>query len=186
MKLSIGSLKNRRCKYLSHWNIHICRAVFKYRLLLWILQRMKLYCQVCPVFVLSGYAYSRALIQRINQRLLHSSVNCRIQRIYADHFIKNLLIFRPDFRNRIGNDRKAPLIALNIFVHHLPGSAGKGQKYLLLLIRQMHRLFLHLRNKRPLTEHFHNCRSGKPGRQFPMRLVCMAHHIQLPLCKPFI
>ena len=75
-----------------------------------------------------------AVIQHINDRLLHFLIHACIQRINTDHLGKYLLISFPDLRQRPGNDRIAPLIPGDVRIRNLPCSAVIRKRQLLLLV----------------------------------------------------
>ena len=51
--------------------------------------------------------------------MLYSLIGLRIQGIDTDDLVEDLFILFPDLRQRIGNDRKAPLITPDILVDDL-------------------------------------------------------------------
>src|SRR5699024_12738244 len=64
-----------------------------------------------------------SLIQGVDHRLLNLLIKFRVQRIDTDDLVKDLRIFVSDLRHRVSDDREASLIAPDIFICHLPGSA---------------------------------------------------------------
>ena len=119
MEYPVCPFQYRRSEHFSHRNIDISHTVFKNRLLLWIIQAVKLHLQICPVAVSTQDVYIFALIQRIDQRLLYLFVYLGVQSIDPDHLVKDFFIILSDLRHRIGNDRKASFLSRNVAVHDL-------------------------------------------------------------------
>ena len=80
---------------------------------------MNLDIQICPVAVCSDNMHPVCRIEHIYDFLLHIPVKCIIKRINLYGFRKNLLIIRSDCSTRIGNNRKASVLAMDIAVHIL-------------------------------------------------------------------
>ena len=78
--------------------------------------------------------YPVRLIQHIDELLLNLLVQLVIQGINLHGLGKNLLKPGTDCRNRVGNNRKAALLSLQILVAHLPHRTHLMHAELLLLL----------------------------------------------------
>ena len=121
MKNPTSSGKHRRSKHFSHWNIYICHTVFKICLFPDIFQFMQMNDQICLVVLFSFYFYPLTGIQSLNDRLLYPFILFIIQCIDLHNLCKNLRKIISDLRHRIGNDRKASLIAPDVTIYDLTG-----------------------------------------------------------------
>ena len=80
---------------------------------------MNLDIQICPVAVCTDDMHPVCRIEYIYDFLLHISVECIIKSINLYSLRKNFLIIRSDCSTRIGNNRKASVLAVDIAVHIL-------------------------------------------------------------------
>ena len=135
MEHPVCPFQHRRREHLANRDIYVCHAVFEFRFLLRVCQRMEVYPDIRAVPALSGHMDIFSLIKGVDHGLLYFFVKLSVQRVNPDHFIKDLRVLLPNLRHRIGNDRETPLFSSDIFICDLPGTAVILQRQLPLLLR---------------------------------------------------
>ena len=186
MQKSVRSLQPRSSEDFSHRNIYICQTVFKLCLRLRILKIRKGNGQVGHVAAPAHDLHKGRAVQYLNHILLNLFIFLFIQIIDLPDFLKNLLKLLPDGRQRIGDDRKAPLILIDKFIHQRIGFRRIFHQQVLLPLAETIGLRLALRLKRNLSEHLEAGRPGKALRLLGKCFIGLAHAGQLPVQHPLV
>ncbi len=109
-----------------------------------------------------------------------------VQRVDFYSLPENLFKLFPNIRHRECDNRKAALLARNVFVGHLTGLAVQGHLIFLLLLVKLQRFFFALWLKGLFSEDFHNRRACMAFGQFLVFFKGSLHDTQLPLHKCLI
>ena len=119
-----------------------------------------------------------ALIQRIDQVLLDSLIFPVVQSVDLYCLPEDFFKLLSDFRNRIGNDRKASFFSDNVAVGDLSCLVVVPYLQLLLFFIEGEGIFVRLRAERFFSENLDHCRTGMGIRLFLMLLISHLHRSQ--------
>ena len=134
MKDPTGSCKHRRSKHFAYRNIYISHTIFKVGLCFWICQFMKMDQEICLIVSLPLNLHPLTGIQSVYDLLLHLLVSLIVQSIDLYNLSENVRIISTDLWYRIGNDRKAAFVSVDIAVYDLPGLISQFQIQLMLCL----------------------------------------------------
>ena len=119
MEYACRAGKTRGSKDLSDRNIAVGNTVLKIRLFRRIVQMMQHHAQIRSVLSFSKHMHGSALVERIDQVLLDALVFFVIERVDLYDLTENFFVARIDLRHRVGDDRVAVLVILDIAVYNL-------------------------------------------------------------------
>ena len=95
---------------------------------------MQHHAQIGPVLSFSKHMHGNTLVERIDQILLDALVFFVIERVDLYDLAENFFIARVDFRHRVGDDRVAVLVILDIAVYNLARLVLESDTELLLAL----------------------------------------------------